>query len=273
MDKKTSVLILYHSGAGSTRMVAEIYHEQLHSCYHTDLSSVSMDYDYERFLEYDYFILAFPTYHCDPSTSMMEFIKNIAASDKPKRAFAFTTCGLFSGNTLRIFIKECLNKNIIVEGSSVYKAPATDGTLLLPSINFIYKFEKDIADRIRKDIGRIRGLIETETSRIDWPRFKLYSILNYPNKVLGKACKHRIRLIKELCSNCNQCVRQCIRNCWMSGKDYPQYEITHCEYCFRCIHQCPKEAIVLSSNTVKKRKLNKEFYEHYKKEVLKQLQK
>ncbi|MFT5873240.1 MAG: flavodoxin [Clostridium sp.] len=266
MDDKHKLLILYHSGAGSTKTIAEIYYKKLDS-YFIDISSIDLEYDYKKLQNYTLFIFAFPIYHCSPSSSMMEFIENMPVLDETKKAFAFTTCGLYSGNALREFIKKCSSKNININGYSVYKAPATDGTLILPPIPFMFDFEKNIACKIKVDIKKIEEIIKTDTSKVQCPSFKLYTILNYPNKILGKTFKHRLQLSKENCVNCNKCANNCIRKCWNIVGGYPQYDVENCEFCFKCVHHCPNGAIILSSKTKTKIKLNEKFYENLKEKI------
>lgn len=269
MNNKHKVLILYHSGAGSTKTIAEIYYKKLDT-YFIDINSIDLDYDYKKLQNYEFLILAFPTYHCSPSPSILEFIRNMPVFDEPKKSFAFTTYGLFSGNALREFIKECSTKNLKVCGYSAYRAPATDGALLLPPIPFMFSYEKNIAYKIDVDIKKIKEIIKTDTDKVQCPSFKLYTILNYPNKVLGKAYKHKLKLIEENCSNCNKCVNNCMRKCWnIYNSTYPQYKVENCEFCFRCIHHCPNGAIVLSKKTKTKVKLNESFYKDLKEGIIK----
>ncbi|HEY5589052.1 MAG TPA: hypothetical protein VIK86_08865 [Candidatus Paceibacterota bacterium] len=47
MDDKHKLLILYHSGAGSTKTIAEIYYKKLDS-YFIDISSIDLEYDYKK---------------------------------------------------------------------------------------------------------------------------------------------------------------------------------------------------------------------------------
>ena len=270
MENKQKILILYHSGAGSTKTIAEVYYKKLDS-YFIDISSIDFEYDYKKLQNYEFLIFAFPTYHCSPSSSMMEFIKNMPVFDEPKKAFAFTTCGLYSGNALREFIKKCSSKNININGYSVYKAPATDGALLLPPIPFMFNYEKNINYKIKVDIKKIEEIIKTDTGKVQCPSFKLYTILNYPNKVLGKAYKHKLKLLKENCVNCNICVNNCIRKCWNTVGGYPHYEVEKCEFCFRCVHHCPNGAIILSAKTKTKIKLNEKFYKILKEKIIHKL--
>ncbi len=259
MKDKPRVLIIYHSGAGGTQTLAEVYYKKL-SMYLVDIQPIKLEYDYKSLNQYDFVIFAFPTYHCEPSTSMMDFIKNMPALHAATKSFVFTTCGLFSGNTLRIFIKKCKAKNIIVCGSAIYRAPASDGALLLPRVPFMFRYQKNIAYKVTSHIQKIKEYIKADSYEEKCPRFKVYTLLNYPNKLLGKAYKHKIRVLKERCINCNQCINNCIRRCWKKDDQYPSCEVKNCEFCFKCIHHCPTEAIVISESIVKKPKLNAKFY-------------
>ncbi|ABR47629.1 4Fe-4S ferredoxin, iron-sulfur binding domain protein [Alkaliphilus metalliredigens QYMF] len=267
MNTKKRLLIIYHSGAGSTKTIAEIYCQKLSPLYRVEISSINLEYDYKKLSGYDFFIFAFPTYHCEPSHSMMEFINNMPVFKESKEAFALTTCGLYSGNTLRKFIKKCTEKNIIIRGCCSYRAPATDGALLLPPIPMMFSYERKVAKKIEADIQEVKKIIETNVKSIKCPPFKLYTILNYPNKVLGEAKKHNFKIMEEYCAKCYKCMNNCIRNCWETKKSYPEHENVNCEYCFRCVHHCPKEAIILSERTRKRPKLNEKFY-HKLKEII-----
>jgi flavodoxin/ferredoxin len=267
MENNRKVLILYHSGAGSTKTIAEIYYKELKS-YRIDISSINLDYEYKKLQSYEVLIFAFPTYHCSPSASMMTFIRNMPAFDKPKKAFAFTTCGLYAGNTLREFIKKCSAKNINVNGYATYRAPATDGVLLLPPIPFMFDYEKNIAYKIKEDIKKLDVIIKADTNKVECPAFKLYTLLNYPNRALGRAYKHKFTLLEKDCINCSKCVDNCIQKCWHKTEKYPRYEAEKCESCFKCIHHCPKEAIILTVKTKKKIKLNEKFYSDLKEKII-----
>ncbi len=270
MENNNKILILYHSGAGSTKTIAEIYHKMFGSFF-VDISSINFEFDYELLKNYEILILAFPTYHCSPSTSMMEFINNIPPLQKSKKAFAFTTCGLCSGNTLREFAKKCLTKNIYINGYSVYKAPATDGVLLFPPLSFMLDYEKNIANKIKSDVNKIEHIINSNTNKAKIPRFKIYTIFSYPNKVLGKAYKHKLKLLRDKCVGCNKCVNDCMRKCWSRVGKYPQYKSNRCEFCFKCVHHCPNEAISLSKKTRTKIRFNEKFYMKLKEEILQRL--
>lgn len=267
MKNKIKVIIVYHSGSGSTKTIAEIYHKQLLQGYQVDMSPINLEYDYKRLNAYDFIIFAFPTYHCAPSTSMMDFIHSMPVFENNKKSFAFTTCGLYSGNALRRFIKACEPKNIEVGGSAVYRGPASDGALLLPPVSLMFHYQKNIIHKIKSDINQIAQLILADSHKTNYPRFKLHAILNYPNEMIGKLYKHKIKVLEAYCIHCNKCINNCIRHCWVKGDKIPKYEKDNCEFCFRCVHHCPKGAIVLSKSTQNKPKLDEKFYNNLKEKL------
>ena len=267
--KKSKIIILYHSGAGSTRVICEIYQEVLNE-YEVDLQAIRMISNYKALEKYDFIIFAFPTYHCSPSKSMLQFIANMPSFHQPKRAFVFTTCGLYSGNSLRKFINEITKKNIVSTGYAVYRSPATDAALLLPAMPFYYTYEKKLAVKIKEDIKRIEDSLNDETISQKRPKCSLLAVVNYPNEILGKLYKHKLKINDE-CVACNNCVNICERKCWVSDSKYPIYHGENCEFCFRCIHHCPKGAIVISKRTKNKQKLNTSFYNNLKQQIMNEL--
>lgn len=270
MDNKVKILILYHSGAGSTRILAEIFHEKLEG-YNVDIEPIKLNYNYNNLETYDFVIFGFPTYHCEASTSAQDFVRGMHVLSRQIRAFVFTTCGLYSGNTLRNFIKECYKKNLVVSGSSAYRSPASDGTLLFPSFRFMFNFEKDISSNLKRDIDKINKIILSKSYEVNIPPFKLYSILNYPNKVLGKAYKHNLKVVTDKCISCSKCVDSCLRECWTNHKEKLKFNQSNCEFCFKCIHHCPSNAIIISNKTLNKPKLDNKFLGILKEKILKDM--
>lgn len=264
------ILIIYSTGAGSTKKIVDIYNVLLGQ-FHVDVLPVSLSFDYSVFSHYDLLVFAFPCYHCDMSRLMYEFMKKMPKQATAKKAFALITYGLYSGNTLRAFIKQCLEKNIYVEDYADYRAPGTDAALVFPHLTFVYQYERNIAVNIQKDIERVRMILSTDRLSYKIPRFKLYSILNAPNQYIGKLHKPRIKVHELICTNCGLCVRNCPRNCWSSGDSYPIFDKAQCDTCYRCIHQCPQEALMFSKCTMNKKKMNAQFYNTLKDKILQEI--
>lgn len=264
------ILIIYSTGAGSTKNIVDIYSVLL-SQFQVDVFPVSLSFDFSVFSHYDLLVFAFPCYHCDMSRLMYEFMGKMPKQVAPQKAFAFITYGLYSGNTLRIFIKQCLEKNIYVEDYADYRAPGTDAALMFPAIKFVYRYEKSIAANIKKDIERVQTILSSNHLSYKLPGFKLYCILNYLNKYLGKLHKPQIKVRESVCTNCHLCIRNCPKNCWSVVDSYPIFDKTKCDTCYKCIHQCPQEALIFSECTIKKKKMNTLFYSMLKNKILQEI--
>ena len=261
------ILIIYNSGAGSTKMIVDIYGTLLEK-YQVDIIPASVSFDYSIINKYKLIIFGFPCYHCSPSPLMEEFLEKMPPLSSKKKAFVFITYGLYAGNTIRTFINKCKKKNIYTEDYADYRAPATDGSLIFPPFKFMYKYERNIAANILQDIEKIKNILSVEDFKCKLPHIKLYTLLNYPNKLLGKKSRPQINVRKDACNNCHLCINNCPRSCWDMGESYPVFDKLKCDACYKCIHQCPQEALVFSRKTINKKRLNPFFFKEWKDEIM-----
>ena len=262
------ILIIYNSGAGSTRTIAEVYCTILLNEYQVDIMPVKTPFNYDVLNGYDLIIFGFPCYHCDFSGLMKVFLDRMPKQTQKVKAFAFLTYGLYGGNTLRKFIKICREKNIHVEDYAGYRSPATDGSLMLPPFPFMFRYERRITFNLKKDIGKVKRIINSDGFLSKLPKYKFYTILNYPNEYFGKKLRMTIKVREDACTKCYRCIKQCLKHCWTENGSYPVFDKTNCDTCYRCIHQCPQQALIFSKRTITKKKLNKEFYNQCKERIL-----
>lgn len=263
------VLILYHSGAGSTKTIAEIYREKLKDL-SPDLMPLTLPFPYEILGYYDLIILGFPTYHGEAPHSMVQFVEKMPSSEPQKAAFLFTTYGLYPANSLYHLGKKLKEKNYALSFTAGYRAPATDAALLLPPMKPLFRYGKKTSKKLKTHLNHIRKcIVSSQVVEVN-PRFRLHALLNYPNQYFGKRVTHQLMVNDTLCVQCNRCVHQCILKCWHRGSSslVPVYDNTHCEYCFKCVHHCPSNAIMLSSKTKERPKLNQAFYQKRKEALL-----
>jgi len=273
-SKEKKILIIYHSGSGSTKTISEVFKEKLSQFYKVDLLQARFDFNYQRLFDYDFFVLGFPTYHCAPSNSMLEFVNKIPEVNPSKNAFVFTTYGLYTGNSLRIFTKKLFQKRIITIGYAQIRGPASDGVLLFPSfISSMFRYEKRAKQKIERFVVEIRKLINSPTSKLKVPRYKWYVLINNLFKYFGETqynkYKDRLHILEDRCINCNLCVKSCINGCWTEEENHPSFNPTNCEFCLKCVHNCPEKAIVFSDNMKDKPRLNGKFYRNLKQELIK----
>ncbi len=237
--------ILYHSGVGSTKAVAYTLYQILREKTQVHIYNVE-ELQNKNLEEYHQFIIGFPTYHCSPSKTIQRFIQKLPPFCNKKPAFVFTTCGLYSGNTLRIFANMCSNKNLQVVSAKAYRCPASDGTLVWPWLSFLFSFQKDLSTVLARDIQAALGCLNSPPAQSKLPRFRLHSIPNYPNKVLAQRIKPKIYLCKDRCTRCGLCSKLCPYSCLDKDTDgFPVHSTAQCEHCYRCIHACPRQALTL----------------------------
>lgn len=240
------IIIIFYSGVGNTKMVATKIKNNLIN--YSDISLISIEDIDEKFdfTKYDAAVIGFPTIHSSPAKPMLNFIEEIIPLTECIPAFLFTTCGLYSANTLRIFAKKAITKNIKIILCKTYRCSAIDGILLAPSMNIWSKSEKNLDAKIYNDSLAFIKLINIACEN-SLPPFKFYSILNYPNKILGRWYSPMIYTHKEKCICCKKCVIACPVHCINEEIDgYPIVDKKNCISCYRCIHHCPRKALSLS---------------------------
>ena len=237
-------LIIYFSGVGNTKHVSEMIKMYSEKKIQTEIYSVEKlpaDFSVNN---YSAIVIGTPTYHSEPAKPLINFLDNLYVNHKIP-AFIFTTCGLYPENCLRILAKECLKHSIIPVYHSSYRCSATDGILLAPFMKCWFKEEKNLNLKIKNDFRIFINKLKTR-SKMDLPQLKWYTLLNYPNKMLGKNLTFPIYLHKDRCIKCGMCLKNCPQNAIREINNYPEVSKNNCINCYRCIHHCPVKALSLS---------------------------
>lgn len=251
------LLVLYYSGVGNTKKVAEWMSACVTRFSEAEIYSIeklpcSFDIDNYRAV-----IIGFPTIHSEPAEPIMRFLANLVPAKRNIATFLFTTCGLYSTNSVRIFAKKCINKNLIPILNRSYRCAAIDGILLVPFMKCWYEDEKNLNDKVEKDLQ----WFEMHCFDIPYPKIpklKWYSSLNYINKLAGSKYHFNIYLHKVRCIGCGKCYINCPVHAIDKDKDnYPVIINTKCINCYRCIHHCPRMALSLSKHKPIHRTLHK----------------
>lgn len=259
-----NLIVIYHSGAGSTKYIAELFCDALRKCGHSVEFSSAENFKNVNLEYYNGAIIGFPTYHASPSTSITKLIQSVSIIKKMP-VYLFTTCGWYSANSLRIFAGMCLKRNLVTVGSRSFRAPASDGILLMPQCKSFMKFEKNISYKVKKCAEQAEELFLSNDIELKLPKRKWYSILNYPNKLVGKYLyKPTIYVNNKLCIQCQKCIEDCPNDCISLNNDTVIYQKANCEHCYRCIHHCPKGALSLNKNGRARVQLNRIFFESLK---------
>lgn len=266
--RENRIIIIYHSGSGSTELISRVFSERLREDNKVDIAMIKPDFNYGILSSNDLVILGFPTYGFAPSFSTIEFVKNMPVM-KDTAFFLFTTCGLYSGNSIRILSDMLQGKDGRVIGYTQIRGPASDGVLFFPWIRFFFSYEKRVNEKIDTAVNEIKSFLIKKDNTINIPRLRWYSpFTRLFRRQLGRVeyrqYSSNLRILEERCNNCNICVRNCIRGCWTKGKNHPYINPDNCEFCLKCVHNCPKKAIIFSDYMKDRSRLDKDFYKKIK---------
>ena len=249
------LLILYFSGSGATKKVAELMHSRLSRDCETHIFSVESK-ETHGIESYDGLIIGTPVYHAAPAKAIMSYLDSMPRLSNSIRAFIYNTRAMASLNTNRILSKKLYSKNIVTIMDREYRSPASDGSIIVPFVKRFFEFEKSLEKKIASDCTNFLELLKKDTLNGCIPRFRFGSIINAPNKLAGQLITLKIHLHKDKCIKCSRCIKQCPHSAFSLDNDgYPLYASKSCENCYRCIHHCPNMALSLSKRRVLKKQL------------------
>ena len=249
------VLIMYFSGVGATKIVAERMFTLLARECETELFSIESK-EVPSMNEYDALVVGTPVYHGAPPKIVVRYFEMIPELTKKMPVFIYNTRGLSSFNTNRLLSRTLFRNKIVTVMDREYRSPASDGTVIAPFIKRFFEFEKNIEQKIDRDCADFLELLIRGEAQGYIPRFRFGSIVNAPNKWAGQLIVLKIHLHKEQCTRCGNCIEQCPHAALFAEKEgYPFRNSKDCENCCRCIHQCPHAALSLSKRRVLKKQL------------------
>jgi len=249
------ILILYFSGAGAAKKVAELMYAQVSQNCAADIFSIEKKDSFDM-NDYDAFMIGTPVYHAAPSNVVTDYFDSISPLNRMTPAFIYNTRATWSCNTNRILAKQILRKNIITIMDKDYRSPASDGSLIVPFVQRFFEFDRNLQKKITSDCTAFLRMLQQDTPRGYIPRFRFSSVINAPNKLAGQLTTFKIHLHREKCKKCGKCIDNCPHNAL--GKDssgYPVFIGKKCENCYRCIHHCPQMALSLSKRNAPKKLL------------------
>jgi NAD-dependent dihydropyrimidine dehydrogenase PreA subunit/flavodoxin len=268
--------MVYHSGSGSTRLVSEVLSDRLSGFFNVDAVEMVPGFKYEKLNDHDLIMLGFPTFYFKPSFSASEFVRKMPVLEKKKPFFLYTTFGLYSGNSIRILSKELEKKNAGIIGYSQIRGPASDGVLILPSFKLFFSYEKKAGEKINRAVNVIRSFFKNGEEKMGIPALRWYSPVTgifkrQLSSIDYSQYRADLRVMEDRCSNCNICVENCIWGCWKEGKDLPALDISNCEFCLKCVHNCPDKAIIFSDGMKDRSRLDRKFYKKLKDRAFKRI--
>jgi ferredoxin/flavodoxin len=247
--------ILYRSGTGGTRLVAEILGELLSSSVDCAVAGIEEGRAPALAAASDILVLCYPTYYLKAPPSMRAFAVSLGPFDPPRAAYLLTTCELYTENSIRAFALSLKKRGLLVAGSKVVHAPGSDLACVLPGALApgLYRFEAGFPAKLRVVAAEIEAIAlalaegRAPLEAIPGPRWytpftQLFQVLAL-NRFDG--FRSRMRVLRDRCTSCGACVKGCHRGAFAMGETGIEHDGELCELCTRCIHRCPSRAIVL----------------------------
>ncbi|MEN2997903.1 MAG: EFR1 family ferrodoxin [Brevinematia bacterium] len=261
------ILILYFSGAGSTKYFCDIISEEIKSF--AEISKLPVEEAMSKELpDHNVLLAMFPVYALDAPKIFKDYISSLPKVDG-KGVYLICTHGGGPGNALRKIHKILALKGYKLLGFSelftidslIVFFVKEDSSLLkilekkrLKSIEKAKKFAKKIEAELieyQKDPNRSAGKIRLP--------FRLYDIVIYPMIQflynLGKKHLWKYFWVDENCTSCAKCVNICpLKNIYFSESKVKFGG--NCIFCLRCLHNCPTKSIQVGKLTLGKYRLN-----------------
>jgi len=276
------ILLMYYSGSGSTKMISEILQTVFNKNSHPSsitLYEINSQSNPNIVNTYDFLIIGVPTYHNSPPNFVLKFIDKFSNQKYQKKAFIFSTYGLYPGNTLRQLAKKLYKKNIFTIGYENYKGPASDGVLMFPSFfKFMFEYEANITKKIIKSLKIINDQTKSNKVVLNIPRFKFYSLLDWiPNKLITKNIfkymfTPKIRVVPERWKN--KKIDSNFPESWDYSEKVPVLKnFKDYEFDLRSVHRTDNKAVIFADWMKNKQRLTPKFYNEKKKLILSKLNK
>ena len=263
---RPSVSILYFSGVGGTEVVAHLLGRLAGPGTPCEVLSVEDPRAAERAAAPGLLVLCYPTYFLNPAPVMTEFLRGIPEGRGERRAVLVTTYELYTGDSNRRAALLLRDRGIPVVGSYALRAPGTDVTCVVPDrlCGWLYRFERAFPRKAAKIARRLTDLAAAPPAAGRIPSPKWYTPLAWVLQVLALdgfiRFRNRITVLEDRCSSCGLCARDCPHGAWRMTGNGPRHSGELCDLCTRCVHRCPRKAIVLVDRLRDNRRLDPALY-------------
>lgn len=234
------MLILYFSGTGNSRYVAEQFCAQT-GC---ECHSIEERRDFDRLLA-DHAVVAvcYPVYFSGVPRPLRDFAAHHRAAFRGKQLLILCTQMLCSGDGARAFTDLFPRHWFLVLYAAHFWMP---GNLCnrLPAVVYGERVRRWECRRAVRKIQKIRGHLrrQKQVTRGFHSLFRPWG--RWRRRRLGRA-EQRAQsgvFVNDRCTGCGQCVCLCpVGNLSLcNGRVVPQ---DRCVLCYRCVNRCPQQAL------------------------------
>lgn len=257
-----NIVLLYYSGAGNTKYIAQsILTKLTERSHHVDISRITNKPFETPNYEIDLYIVGFPILNMEAPRLVTETIQHLEAKDKPIAYFC--TKAFMSSEAILELSNVGTQRGLRTVAKLDLYMPATDGLAFIAKKGS--KMETLLKSFHSRNIGKKldRFIIKAEKNRQIKITKKWYSYLSFliPQKtkksVHEQFTKHipEFHVQSDICVECMICIHNCpeknIR--FEDGIKFGD----NCDMCLKCLHNCPVDAIQIGEMTKGKARYNK----------------
>jgi len=258
------ISLLYYSGAGNTKFIAQALSKKLKAASHrvtltkiTDSTAIDIDQTF------DMFIVGFPVYDLTSPLSVKTLVSNIENTTKPIAYFC--TKAFASADTIMELAEVSERKGLRNVAKIEFYMPGSD--LLGMFAKKDSKTEKIVkffhSRNIGKKLDRFVEKIEAQNIEIFSKKWYVYLSPLIPQKWKDAFHNQYSRFVPQFfsiddrCIECMKCVNECPRENIRFDEGIKFEE--NCDMCLHCLHHCPTDAIQIGTyteGTVRYKKIN-----------------
>ncbi|MGB3368010.1 MAG: EFR1 family ferrodoxin [Acidaminobacteraceae bacterium] len=244
------VKIIYFSGTGNTKAVADLYSQLLKRKGH-DVSCSSIE-ENPVVDDCDLIVIGGPIYAGNMPDELLNWVrKNIPKTDTSKAIVYSTSAVLMNANGVKSVCKKLKKKGYQIIDQLILQMPRNfyvDKYDPTPLDEQEIQFENMI-NQVETSVRNLNLEVNLEMNESTIGIDFLADIFRIMAKRMGKQFK-----INDGCTNCGLCEKNCPKsNINLSNKEY----LNKCILCTRCIHNCPVNAITYKGKTIEQYKVLK----------------
>lgn len=243
-------LILYFSGTGNTRYIAQKIQAELElNEIATEIHSIE-----EKFVvrpnTYDYLVLGCPKYYEYPALNFIEYVKGyLPVSEKTVPVILFCTqTGPLETDFSKIEKALASKNHKLLISKSI---PLANNFLIMKRFKQTDKNEAKKRVKVAKKLAKkmVEDLLTNNPSKEEIGKFKggmeHFVAVSCDKLFPVFAMKYSV---SAQCTKCGKCAKACPQQNIIMGSE-PEFG-KHCMFCMRCINECPSHAILYKGRSI-----------------------
>jgi ferredoxin len=241
MDKlNDKIRLVYYSGTGGTRMVANNFAQQLRQRGSTVTLQRLKAGEAEAEGDYDFLMIIYAVYALNAPEPVYTWIKTLPRQKgKSAAVISVSGGGEMSPNTA------CRHKTINMLEKKGYRVEYENMLVMPSNIAFATKapLDKLLLDVLPQKVGGILDEIYSGTVRRRKPHLldRTLATMGGLERFGGHAFGKRIR-VSEDCNGCGLCAENCPSGNISMESGRPRFA-GKCYFCMNCLYSCPQQAL------------------------------